>query len=352
LGGVTPAGTAHIVRGPKDPYSTGFSQTASPGPRAARAGRAPRTASGAPSRRCHINITIAQLRAFCAVAETHSFRTAAERLNLSQSGVSVQVAGLERGLRLALLDRRPPGWRLTKAGEVILERARAIVEQGELLEREAAAIRSGVRGQFRLGATLSIADHSLSLMLADYLRAHPEVRVSVRVQNTRDIERALLAGELDVALVEGTLTSGHLVETPYARDQLVVVCSPDHPFAEREVISREELLEAPLIAREPGSGSRALIEERLGIGLAELNLRVELAGVRAIVTAVEAGMGVALLGRSSVGEAIAAGEIAAVEVEGVDLSRTFRMVHVEGGPRNDAARAFATHVRAIAFSLS
>ncbi len=63
-------------------------------------------------------------------------------------------------------------------------------------------------------------------------------------------------------------------------------------------------------------------------------------------------MGVALLGRSSVGEAIAAGEIAAVEVEGVDLSRTFRMVHVEGGPRNDAARAFVTHVRAIAFSLS
>src|SRR5438309_6831520 len=135
-----------------------------------------------------LNITLTQLRAFCAVAETRNFRTAAERLHLSQSGVSVQVAGLERGLRLALIDRRPPGWRLTKAGEVVLERARAIVEQGALLEREAAAIRSGVRGQFRLGATLSIADHSLSLMLSDYLRAHPEVRVSVRVQNTREIE--------------------------------------------------------------------------------------------------------------------------------------------------------------------
>jgi DNA-binding transcriptional LysR family regulator len=260
----------------------------------------------------------------------------------------VQVAGLERGLRLALLDRRPPGWRLTKAGEVILERARAIVEQGALLEREAAAIRSGVRGQFRLGATLSIADHSLSLMLADYLRAHPEVRVSVRVQNTREIERALLAGELDVALVEGFLTAGHLVETAYARDQLVVVCAHDHPFAERGSITREELLEAPLIAREPGSGSRALVEERLGVTLAELNLRIELSSVRAIVTAVEAGMGIALLSRNSVADALADGQVAALDVDGVDLTRTFRMAHIEGGPSNDAARAFATHVRGIA----
>jgi DNA-binding transcriptional LysR family regulator len=261
----------------------------------------------------------------------------------------VQVAGLERGLRLALLDRRPPGWRLTRAGEVVLERARAIVEQGALLEREAAAIRSGVRGQFRLGATLSIADQSLSLMLSDYLRAHPEVRVSVRVQNTREIERALLAGELDVARVEGSLTGGgHLAETPYARDHMVVICAHDHPFAERSHISRAELLEAPLIAREPGSGSRALIEERLGVALADLNLRIELSSVRAIITAVASGMGVALLSRSSVADAVAEGEVAAVDVEGVDLSRYFRMVHVEGGPRNDAARAFAAHVRAVA----
>lgn len=301
-----------------------------------------------PSAGVDINITLTQLRAFCAVAETRNFRTAAERLHLSQSGVSLQVAGLERGLRLALLDRRPPGWRLTRAGEVVLERARAIVEQGALLEREAAAIRSGVRGQFRLGATLSIADHSLSLMLADYLRAHPEVRVSVRVQNTRDIERALLAGELDVALVEGMLTAAHLVEVAYASDHLVVVCAHDHPFAERHAITRQELLEAPLIAREPGSGSRALVEERLGVALAELNLRIELSSVRAIVTAVAAGMGVALLSRSSVAEAIVEGEVAAVDVEGLDLSRTFRMVHVEDGPRNDAARAFAGHVRAVA----
>jgi DNA-binding transcriptional LysR family regulator len=129
---------------------------------------------------------------------------------------------------------------------------------------------------------------------------------------------------------------------------MVVVCAHDHPFAERCSITREELLDAPLIAREPGSGSRALVEERLGVSLAELNLRIELSSVRAIVTAVAAGMGVALLSRTSVAEAIAEGEVAAVDVEGLDLSRFFRMVHVEGGPRNDAARAFATHVRAIA----
>jgi DNA-binding transcriptional LysR family regulator len=57
---------------------------------------------------------------------------------------------------------------------------------------------------------------------------------------------------------------------------------------------------------------------------------------------------VALLSRRSVADAIAEGEVAAVDVDGIDLSRTFRMVHLEGGPRNDAARAFAGHVRAVA----
>jgi DNA-binding transcriptional LysR family regulator len=295
-----------------------------------------------------VNVTFTQLQAFCAVAETRNFRAAAERLHLSQSGVSLQVAGLERALRLSLIDRRPPGWRLTAAGEVILARARAIVEQGRLLEREAAAIRSGVRGQFRLGATLSIADHSLSAMMSDYLRAHPQVRISVRVQNTHDIEQALLAGELDVALVEGPLSSPTLVEIPYAEDRMVLVCAPDHDFASRATVTRAELLDAPLIAREPGSGSRALIEERLGVKLADLNLRVELASVGAILDAAAAGMGVALVSLATAEEAVREGHLAAVEVDGVDLRRTFRLVHTVDGPHNDAARAFADHVQSHA----
>jgi DNA-binding transcriptional LysR family regulator len=295
-----------------------------------------------------MNVTLTQLRALVAVAETRNFRLAGERLHLSQSGVSVQVAGLERALRLALLDRRPHGWRLTPAGEVILERARSIVEQGALLEREAATIRSGVSGQFVLGATLTIADQSLSLLLADYLRSHPDVRVSVRVENTRNIENAILTGELDVALVEGTLSQPGLVEFPYTTDTLVLVVSHDHPFAERKSVSREDLLAAPLVAREPGSGSRALIEERLGVPLSLLNLRMELASLRAILTAVAAGMGVALVSRRTAADALAEGELVAVEVDGVDLTRTFRLVHVATGLHNEAARAFAAHVRAVA----
>ena len=295
-----------------------------------------------------MNITLTQLRAFCAVADTGNFRLAAQRLHLSQSGVSVQVAGLERALRLSLIDRRPPGWRLTRAGEIVLEHARSIVERGLMLEQEAAAIRSGVTGHFRLGATLSIADNLLSVMLGDYLRGHPEVRVSVRVHNTRDIQRALLAHELDVALVEGSISTDRLVETPYAEDLIVAVCSPDHPFAARGSVTREELLQTPLIAREPGSGSRALVEERLGVDLSTLNLRVELASVRAILTAAASGMGVALVSRASAAEALEEGELSEVVVEGVDLTRTFRLVHPADGPQNAAAAAFAAHVRAYA----
>lgn len=294
-----------------------------------------------------LNVTLTQLRAFCAVAETRNFRLAGERLHLSQSGVSVQVAALERALRTPLIDRQRSGWRLTDAGAAVLERARAIVEQVQVLEREAAAIRAGVSGHFLLGATLTIADRSLPQLLVDFLKTHPEVRLSTRVRNTRDIEAALLSGELDVALVEGAIASDRLVQVAYDTDELVLICSADHPLAERQSVSPEAFVGEPFIAREPGSGSRSLIEERLHRAVGELNLRIEFASVRAIVSAVASGMGVALVSRASVDEEVADGSIVAIDVEGVDLTRTFRMVYPAEGPRNEAARAFIAHVRAI-----
>ena len=296
----------------------------------------------------NVNVTLAQLRAFCAVADARNFRAAGEVLHLSQSGVSLQVAALERALRISLIDRRPSGWQLTPQGEVTLAHAREVVDAALRLETEAAALRVEVRGQFRLGATLTIADLSLITMLAEYLRRHGHVRVSVRVQNTRAIEAALLAGELEMALVEGVLSSPRLVEMPYQVDRLVVVCPPGHRFAARPLVTVADLCAEPLIAREPGSGSRALIEERLGVRLAELPLRMELASVRAILTAVEAGMGIAVLSAASIVEALDEGRVVAIDVAGVDLTRTFRLVHLAEGPRNEAARSFVAFMRAIA----
>ena len=296
----------------------------------------------------NVNVTLGQFRAFCAVADARNFRAAGKLLHLSQSGVSVQVAALERALRIALIERRSSGWRLTPEGEVVLTHAREVVNAAARLETEAAALRVEVRGQFRLGATLTIADLSLATMLAEYLRRHADVRVAVRVQNTRDIEAALLGGDLEIALVEGGLTSPRLVELPYEVDRLVVVCPPGHRFAARPTVAAADLCAEPLIAREPGSGSRALIEERLGVRLADLPLRMELASVRAILAAVEAGMGVAILSAASIVDALEEGLVVALDVDGVDLTRTFRLVHLAEGPRNEAARSFAAFVAAIA----
>ena len=296
----------------------------------------------------NVNVTLGQLRAFCAVADARNFRAAGNLLNLSQSGVSVQVAALERALRISLIERRRSGWRLTPEGEAVLAHAREVIAAAVRLDTEAAALRVVVRGQFRLGATLTIADLSLATMLAEYLRRHADVHIAVRVQNTRDIESALLCGDLDIALVEGGLTSPRLVEVPYELDRLVVVCPPGHRLAARPMVAVADLCAEPLIAREPGSGTRALIEERLQVHLADLPLRMELASVRAILAAVEAGMGVAILSAASIADALADGLVVAVDVEAVDLTRTFRLVHLAEGPRNEAARSFAAFVRAIA----
>lgn len=264
-----------------------------------------------------------ELRTFEAVARYGNLTRAAQWLGLTQPAVSGQIQALEREVGLRLVERLPRGVVLTEAGQALLDYARRLMAT----EAEASAVMGEFRGQqaalLRLGATPTVAAYVLPDVLRRFRQAHPEVRIVAQVLSTPHVVEALRLRAVDAGLVEAEPEGGDLVVTPFLEDELILVVPAAHPWAGRASIANANLAGAALVTREPGSGTRAMLDEALG----QLGLRLrpvaELGTVEAIKNAVAAGLGVAFLSRLAVKWELQAGVLTEVAVEGLALRRRF-----------------------------
>ena len=209
-------------------------------------------------------MTLGQLRTFVALADTGSGRAAAHRLVVSQAAVSAAVAALQREVGVPLVLREGRGLRLTEAGEIFAGYARRIIG----LSDEALAAASGAaepgRGRLRLAAVTSAGEHLVPDLLAAFLARHPEVDISLQVENRQRVWELLSHHEVDLAIGgRPPPRAASLASLPH---QLVVVAGrragsrPGRKWAARSV-SRADLAGATWLLREPGSGTRATAEE-------------------------------------------------------------------------------------------
>ncbi len=289
-------------------------------------------------------ITLAQLRAFAAVARHRHFTRAAQSLSVAQPSISHQVRELERQLGVQLVEIAGRRVYLTDAGERLAGRAAGLLNELDDIEQEMRDYGAGVLGRLRLGASRTVGGYALPPVLAGFRAAHPGIDLRVTVANSREIEQMLLDRAVDLAVVEWRLTSPELVSRPLRRDVLVLVAPPAHPLAARDSVRVEELRGQPFVMREPGSGTRALTEQALGPVASELVVAIELGEPEAIVRAVEAGMGLAFISETVVARQLASGALRALKVEGVDLGRDFSLVALRDRPASPATRAFSAFI--------
>lgn len=264
-----------------------------------------------------------QLRTFEAVARFGNLTRAAQALGLTQPAVSGQLQALEHEAGLRLVERLPRGVALTQAGEALLEYARRLLS----LEDEAAAVMKQLRGEqegmLRLFASPTIGSYVLPELLRSFRDGHPEARVVVQVQATPRVVEALQARGADAGLVEALPDADDLVVEPFLDDELILIAPAGHPWAGRGAIAAAALAEAELVSREPGSGTRAMLESALeGLGL-HMRSAAELGTVEAIKNGVIAGLGVAFVSRLAVRAELEHGLLAEVPVEGLRLRRSF-----------------------------
>ena len=267
-----------------------------------------------------MKLTLRQLQIFAAVARSENVSRAAQSLFMSQSAVSSALLELERQFDCPLFDRIGKSLRLNGTGRGLMPKAEDLLARAAELE---AFLGGGTLGPLALGATLTIGNYLATLVVAEYLRRHPESRVDLRVSNTHDVLAGLVKFELDLGLIEGESDDPDVVLEPWLEDELVVFCAPSHALAGVPEVSGELLARQDWILREQGSGTRALFDRAVARPLGGVNTRLQLQHTEAIKRAVESGLGLGCLSRLSLREALRRGSLVEIPTPGFDLRRHF-----------------------------
>ncbi len=281
-------------------------------------------------------MTLRHFRIFQAVCRESSMTGAAGVLHISQPSVSQAVRELEEHYGTALFDRIGRQLHLTAAGEALLGYAThmlALAHQADEAMRGFA-----VASPLTIGATLSIGESVFVPLLHAFHVTQPHCRLLSRVGNTRELEQRLLADDIDVALIEGEITSSQLVARPFMRDELVFLAAPVRQL--HGEASREAIAGAPFILREEGSGTRALFEAVMQAAELPFTTVGVYNNSASILQAVAADLGLTALSQRVAEPFLRAGRLQTFAVQGVRFSRTFRVVYHQNKYLTPTLQAF------------
>jgi len=295
-----------------------------------------------------------RLRVFRVVAHTLNFRKASEELLISQPAVTQQIKALETELGISLFDRSKGKVTLTASGTVLADYAgklKALVDEAV----QAIAEVSGTRtDELRVGASQTIGQYLLPNLLAGFRRNFPQVSLSGMSGNTDEVLSALAEHRIDLALVEGPSLRSDVRSEPFMEDHMVLVVPPDHEWAGQEV-AFEDLKSEEFVTRELGSGSRRVIEDALqqaGFDLKDLSTILTLDTTEGILSAVEAGLGVAFVSRWAVRNQLTLGTLKLAHVQGLKLTRMFSVAHRQGVLPGGSAGAFHRFLLSNAYEMA
>lgn len=262
-------------------------------------------------------MNLRHLEAFVRVADLGGFTRAAQALYLTQPTVSGQVKELEQELGVALFDRLARAVEPTEAGRLLLPEARHILEARDRLLERAAAYRGLLWGRLRVDASTIPGEYLLPSLLAGFKKAHPAVRVSLRVHDSAEVVERIRSGDGDIGVVGSRDDESGLSYAPLWADRVLLYAAPG--FGVDAPLSLAGLRRVPLVLREEGSGTRRTVERALaaaGVLAAELAVVGEFGSTTAVKEAVKGGIGAGFLSEAAVVWETRAGALACLPIEG------------------------------------
>ncbi|MFN3565613.1 MAG: LysR family transcriptional regulator [Burkholderiaceae bacterium] len=287
------------------------------------------------------NVTLRQLRVFTSVAKHLSFGKAAEELHLTPPAVSMQIRELENQVGLPLFDRTGRQVALTVTGEYLLVYVRKILATLKDAEDAIARFRGLQGGRLVIGM-VSTAKYFLPRLLAQFREDHPEVEIRLVVSGNREqLVAAMQRNEVDLAVMGRPPREIATRAEPFAAHPHVIVTPPDHTLATTMGhVPALALANFPFIVREPGSGTRAAMEQYFADHRIEPRIAMEMASNESIKQAVMAGLGIAFLSLHTIGLELKSGLLAVPDVEGLPIVRRWYVVNNLAKVLSPSAEAF------------
>lgn len=268
-----------------------------------------------------------RMQTFLEVCRCMNFTKAAKQLNITQPAVSQHIHYIENFYHTRLFYFQGKKLMLTQAGEVLYQ-AITTMQHDELCLRDTLVHLDAPTGHLNFGVTLTIGEYIMPQHLSRYLKQYPDTTVRMIVSNTHDLLMRLTEGEIDFALIEGYFTKTEYDSLIYSRESYIPVCSADYTFSEPPVCL-EDLLKETVLTREPGSGSREILEKCL----AEKNLTfsdfrhcTEIGNLFTLKSLVAEGLGITFLYETAVRQELLSGKFREIHLADFHCTHDFTYI--------------------------
>jgi DNA-binding transcriptional LysR family regulator len=285
------------------------------------------------------------LRYFSETANSRSIRAASERLHVSASAISRQIAKLEHELRAPIFDRHAEGMKLTPAGEILQERFEQMMREFARVKSHIAALQDLQAGTVDVYCFQTAIESFVAPVLHRFHAQYPNVVFNVRMSSTDEAMEALISGVAEIGLILNPPVRDTIASKQVFRDAIVAAFAPTHPLADRESVSLRDLVEFPFVFTEPSFGLRQQIDRVL----ARHAIEPEVFCVTNSITLVKGVAGIGrqctLLPRFAVEPELAAGTLSTVAVKEFETeSLAFCVCSLSGRLMSPAAKVFVDTV--------
>jgi DNA-binding transcriptional LysR family regulator len=266
-----------------------------------------------------------QLEYFVAVAEEANFTRAAERVHISQSGVSAQIRRLEHDLGATLIDRSGRTATVTTAGKAALEHARAALASADDVRRAVDEVNGLVRGRLVVGMVTACTVTPLFDALAAFHRSHPGVELTLLEDSSDRLIESVRTGATDLALIgsAGAAPPG-LDALPIISEPLVAAVPLGHPLARRRRATLAEISEYPIVCLPQGTGIRAVFDQACTAHGIRPDIALQASAPDAVADLATRGLGIAILSRSMTDRHD--GRLAAVAIEDIETPAVLALI--------------------------
>jgi len=281
--------------------------------------------------------TLHQLKVFEAAARHGSFTRAAEELFLTQPTVSMQIKQLTKSVGLPLFEQVGKRLFLTEAGRELFATCREIFNVISQFEITVADLKGLKQGSLRL-AVITTAKYIIPRLLGPFCELYPGIDVSLQVTNHEGILERMTANLDDLYIMSQLPEHLDIQFQPFLDNPLMVFAPVNHPLSTETNISLERLAQEPFIMREPGSGTRRVIQSLLEENGIKVRVKLELGSNEAIKQAIAGGLGISVLSRHTL--LSDAHQFSILDAQHFPIKRTWYIVHPSGKQLSIVARTY------------
>ena len=285
-------------------------------------------------------INLNQLRAFYQAAKCQNVSLAAKHLFVSQPAVTAQVKLFEENCGLKLFKKRGRNLYLTDEGRTIFNYARKIFEYEQRIEGAVEQMKELKKGILRLGSARTYARYFMPFLLTGFRNAHPHIKIHLDEGSSSDMIQSLIDLKNEVVIIAKAGENSNIALIPFSQEELVLILPPNHHLANKDALSFKQLADEPIIMKDPGSGSRKLVDELFAKNDCRPNILMETGDAEIIKLLVQHGEGISFLVKEAVAVELQEQKLATVPLKNEAVFLDVSIAYLNNQPLSPPAQAF------------